>query len=128
VPLGLTVFAAGLALLLVAAATGRNTGGNLPAAVATIGGLAVLAGMCAVSPFAVDALRRGPARGSWRLAACSLVRQRTRSAAVVTAVATVGATAIAGATFARQLDDVELVDAVPTLPSDTVLVRPAADR
>jgi putative ABC transport system permease protein len=126
VPIGLVLFLAGLGLLAASAATaGEGESGHLVAAVAVVGGLAVLAGMCCATPLAVSALRRIPTAGSWRLATRGLVRQRTRSAAVVTAIATVGATAIAVATAAGRVGDAtDPIDVVPMMPADAVLVVP----
>lgn len=132
VPIGLGLFLGGLALLAASAAAAQDdAGGNLVAAVAVVGGLAVLAGTCCVTPLVVDVLRRLPVRGNLRLAARSLARQRSRSAAVVTAIATVGALSIAGAAIASGVaaEELDAVDETPNLPDDAVLIRSSyADR
>jgi putative ABC transport system permease protein len=131
VPIGLGLFGAGLFLLMLAATatTGNDGGGSgdgdLYAAVAVLGGLGVLFGMCCLSPLAVDTVGKVGARlsGSWRLSARSLARTRTRSAGVVTAIAAAGALALGGATaFASAMADEPIDSGVPTLPADTVLV------
>lgn len=130
VPIGLGLFLGGLALLLASATAAEgDAAGNLVAAVAVVGGLAVLAGTCCVTPLAVDALRRLPVRGDLRLATRSLARQRSRSAAVVTAIATVGALSIAGAAIASGVaaEELDAVDETPNLPDDAVLIRSGYD-
>lgn len=126
VPIGALLFLAGVGLLvLVTIASTDNTGenGNLYAAVALLGGLGVIAGMCCASPIAVDGVGRLGARlsGTWRLAARSVARSRTRSAGVMTAVAVTGAAAIAVTTVIGSLafgDE----RSTPTLPDDTVVI------
>jgi putative ABC transport system permease protein len=126
VPVGLALFLGGVGLLfLVAVSVRTGTGGNVFAAAAVLGSLAVLAGMCCASPLAVDGIGRVGAhlRGTWRLAARSTARVRARSAGVLTAVATTGAIAVAGTTAAGDLgrDD---ADRRPSFaPADTVIVE-----
>lgn len=131
VPIGLGLFGAGLFLLMLAATatTGNDGGGSgdgdLYAAVAVLGGLGVLFGMCCLSPLAVDTVGKVGARlsGSWRLSARSLARTRTRSAGVVTAIAAAGALALGGATaFASAMAEEPIDTGVPSVPADTVLV------
>ena len=64
---------------------------------AIAGGIAVLMGACAVAPAYVSVLEPAAtrARGSGRIAMRSLARQRTRTGAVVSAIAATGALAIA---------------------------------
>ena len=121
-PLGLASFVGGVLLLAVAAAT--SAGGNLPAAVAVVGGLGVLAGITTLSPLAVDVAGRVPLSGAGRLALRGIARQRTRSAAVVTAIATVMTIAVAVATIVGDLDDRSPDGSVPSLPADRVMVWP----
>jgi hypothetical protein len=88
-----------------------------------VGGVFVLIGMCCCSPLAVDLLGRACARlsGTWRLAGRGLSRTRTRSAAIVTAIAVIGALTMAGAAT------VVAVDSGPgmrELPSDAVMLMP----
>lgn len=88
----------GLALQGLAVLGGRDaTGsGDVWAAVAIVGGVAELLGACAIAPAVVARLEplAGRFRGSWRLAARSLARSRTRTGAVVSAVAATSALAI----------------------------------
>lgn len=88
----------GLALLgiaVVGSASGQD--GNVWAAVAIAGGVLELLGACAMAPAVVSRLEplAGRTRGSWRLAARSLARQRSRTGGVVSAVAAAAGLAIA---------------------------------
>ena len=98
VPIGVGLFTP-VSSSLAAASSGRR---GYASATAIVGGLLVLAGMCCCSPLAVDAMSRAAARAgrSWRFAGRSLGRTRTRSAAVVTAIAVTGALAIVGSAAA----------------------------
>ena len=111
---GALLVAGGLAALWVAVSSARdsnNNGGNgLGAAVALAGagGLAVLAGMCCVCPVIVDLVSRvgSKRRGATRLATRGLGRHRARSAALMAAIAAIGAATIAaGATAEQQFSD-----------------------
>ncbi|MFK7919581.1 MAG: FtsX-like permease family protein [Ilumatobacter sp.] len=97
-PLGGGLVAVGLTLLGVAAANSNPD--DLVAAVALVGALCVLFGMVGAAPLIVAGVGRIGAqrRGVIRLASRSLDRGRSRSAAVLTAIATVAALATAGAT------------------------------
>ena len=121
VPTGLALFAGGVGLLALVAAgsRGANGGGDLFAVAAVIGGLAVLGGVCCISPVFVGGFGGISSRlgGSGRLAARSLARVRTRSAAVVTAIATAGAVAVAIATFVGMNSR---ATHTPSLPDDVV--------
>ena len=100
---GLAAVAGGLGVLALAVIGGTNRQGgenaNVWAATAILGGVAVLLGACAIAPSIVNALERVAGRlgGTWRLAARSLGRQRTRSGAVVSSVCATGALAITAA-------------------------------
>lgn len=124
VPTGLVLFAFGIFLLVIAA---TSNGGNAPAAAGVLGGVCVLAGACCASPLAIDSMSRLAAAlgGSSRFAGRSLGRSRTRSAAVVTAIAVTGALALSGATLAMELDDEEGRGRI--LPADAVAVVPRTD-
>ena len=94
---GVASVAVGLSLLglaVVGNAGGRS--GNLWALVAIAGGVCELAGACAIAPALVSRLEPLAARlrGSWKLAARGLARNRTRTGAVVAAVAAAGALAV----------------------------------
>lgn len=132
VPIGVALFTAGLFLLVLAAAgsTGSNGSADLYAVTAVLGGVAVVGGMCCTTPAVVDLVGRIGSRlpGTWRLAARSLARTRTRTAAVVTAIAATGAFATAGATLVVSANTPVYDDAGATsaLPADTVLIEAAA--
>ena len=118
VPIGVLFFSGGLVLMVLAALGSQNrpesqgglavgpvaSHGDLYAAVAIVGGLGVLIGACCFSPVMVGLLgslgRRF--RGAPKLAARSIARLRTRSAAVVTAIAVTGALAIALGAFVER--------------------------
>lgn len=100
-PLGLLASAAGLGLLaLVAIASRRGEGGDLAALVAVVGSVFIVIGLLCISPVLLEIAgrigRRWP--GSLLIAVRSLVRQRTRSSAVVSAIAVVMALTTAGLT------------------------------
>ncbi|MEJ7720989.1 MAG: FtsX-like permease family protein [Ilumatobacteraceae bacterium] len=126
VPIGVALF--GLGVLLLVLAAGNTSGGNLPAATAVLGGIAVMIGMCCCSPVAIDAMSRVTARlgGARRFAGRSLSRTRARSAAIVTAIGVTGAIAIAGASVVSamaQEDD----DEPRSFPKDVVTAAPIVD-
>ena len=104
-PVGVTSFVIGLFLL--GGSTSVDQPGDFEAMLALIGALSVLAGIVCASPLIVAAVGNIGSRagGVVRLAARSLGRSRTRSAAVLTAIATVGALATAGATVAPTATD-----------------------
>jgi putative ABC transport system permease protein len=112
--------------VLVTVATTSGDGhsdDSIYAVAAVIGGLLVLAGMCCASPIAVDLIGRVGARlsGSWRLAARSVARSRTRSAGVLTAIAVTGTAAIAITTAVGSVAFGDEND-VPIVPRDTVVL------
>ena len=96
---GAFVAAGGLALLGLAVFGTRGTNGRSTVWILTamLGSVSVLLGACAIAPFYVSVLEPAAARarGSWRVATRSLARQRTRTSAVVSAIAATGAFAIA---------------------------------
>lgn len=125
VPLGAVLFVAGTAVLAFAAWSGGSASGasgDLVAAVALAGGVAVLAGGCCVAPAVVGAF--GPlsdrAGGALRLAGRSLARTRTRTAAMVAATTAVAAFVLGGAAVAGSVGG---TDSLPYLPDDVVVVR-----
>ncbi len=104
---GVVAVIAGLGLLAVATIGARSgQSGDTWAAVAILGGLGVLFGATALTPAMVERLEpfAGRARGTLRLAARSLARNRTRSGAVIAAVAAAGALAVGGTATARAVD------------------------
>lgn len=101
---GACVATGGLALfgLAVLGANGRSSSvraghWQVWALTAIAGGVAVLLGACAIAPAYVSVLEpaAGRASGSGRIAMRSLARQRTRTGAVVSAIAATSALAIA---------------------------------
>lgn len=97
---GVAVSTGGLALLALATvgSTAANaSAGNVWTMTGIAGGIALLLGVCAVAPGYVSVLGPAAARlgGSWRLAARSLARQRSRTGAVVSAVCVSAALAVA---------------------------------
>jgi putative ABC transport system permease protein len=101
---GFFVSAGGLALLGLAAFGGFSATGPHPqvwALTAIAGGVSVLLGACAVAPMYVSVLEpvASRSRGSWRVATRSLARQRTRTSAVVCAIAATAALAIAASSL-----------------------------
>ncbi len=101
VPIGLALFGGGLALLVVAAlgmqtASIQRQSSGAFVITAIVGGLGVLFGACCMGPVMVGLLARvgGRLHGGGRLAARSLARLRTRSSAVITAIAAAGAVAV----------------------------------
>ena len=121
VPLGIATFALGVFLLFLGASS--EGGGDAAAFAAVLGGVMVLAGMCCCSPLAIDTMSRASARvgRSWRFAGRSLGRTRTRSAAVVTAIAVTGALGAAGSTFAMNIES----GGGRQLPDDAMVLQPA---
>lgn len=103
---GIGAIAVGLGIVYLAiqgTSSGRSEGAWTVAAVA--GGVAQLLGACAIAPALVARLGRlaEQLRGPGRLAARSLARQRTRTAATTAAVAAVGGLAIFGGGMALGL-------------------------
>lgn len=122
--------AAGLVLLAVATvgAQGLNGGNDsglwLFVVTGVVGALGVILGTCAVSPAIVGKLEplASHLRGTARLAARSIARQRTRTGAVVAAVAVVAAGAVAASTTWLTIDarDGQRYDS--SLPANQVVV------
>jgi putative ABC transport system permease protein len=105
---GAFVATGGLALLglAVLGAQGDNGQGTVWALTAIAGGVAVLLGSCAIAPAYVSLLEPAAtrSRGSWRVATRSLARQRTRTSAVVSAIAATGALVIAASALVLATD------------------------
>lgn len=105
--IGMAVGGGGLGLLgLAALGANSGEGGTVWALTAVIGGVAILLGACAVAPGYVSVLEplAGRLRGSSRLAARSLARQRTRTGAVVSAVCATSALAIGASALVLSAD------------------------
>lgn len=107
---GLVSCVGGVALLGLAALGGSSGGSRVESEVwaltAVVGGVAVLLGACGVAPGFTSLLEPlgGRLRGSWRLAARSLARQRTRTSAVVAAVCASAAVAVAASAVVLSID------------------------
>lgn len=84
-----------LGLAVLGSASGES--GDVWALVAIAGGVLELLGACAIAPAVVARLEplAGRVRGPWRIAARGLARQRSRTGAVVSAVAAAGGLAVA---------------------------------
>lgn len=126
-PLGATTFLGGLGLLLLAVVGGDGDDGSnttLFTLTAILGGVAVVMGTTACTPVVIARLEplASRLRGTWRLSARSLARQRSRSSGVVAAIAAAGALAIGGSAvlLATSADG----GSIRRLPRDVVSVRP----
>ncbi len=128
VVLGVGGVAAGLSLLgLAVLGSASGSSGDVWVFVAILGGVCELLGACAIAPALVARLEplAGRVRGSWRLAARGLARQRTRTGAVVSAVAAAGALAIVSTALVRGADQQE--DAYLDIAEDVVAVHQLVD-
>jgi len=121
--LALAIGGTGLLTLAALAAQGTSQHDDALAALAILGGLGIVGGICCASPLVADLIGRsaGHLRGNWRLAARSLGRARARSAGVITAIAMAGANVIAAMTLVGTLATDER--RVPSVPDDTVIVE-----
>ena len=124
---GVVICGAGLGLLSLAT-VGATAGGPDSAVWALtgiVGGVALLLGVCFVAPAYVSVL--GPAatrlQGSWRLAARSLARQRSRTGAVVSAICVSAALAVA---LSAIIQSVQANDASSEIPRNQVVVSTRA--
>ena len=124
---GVCVATGGLGLLALAVIGARgNNGargsGTVWALTAIVGGVAVLLGACAVAPAYVSALEPAASRtrGSARIAVRSLARQRTRTGAVVSAIAATAALAIAASALVLGADKKYVGDQTSYLRADEV--------
>ena len=120
VPIGVATFALGVFLLFLGASS--EGGGDAAAAAAVLGGVMVLAGMCCCSPLAIDTMSRASARvgRSCRFAGRSLGRTRTRSAAVVTAIAVTASLGAAATSLAMNIN----LSSGRQLPTDAIVLQP----
>ena len=105
---GVLTAAGGLSLLGLAVVGGANATGHSEVWVLTaiVGGMAVLLGACATTPALVSVLEplAGRLAGTWRLAARSLARQRTRTSAVVAGVCAASALAVGASALVLSID------------------------
>lgn len=120
---GTAAVVVGLALLGVAvigARPGRDR--EMWAGVAIAGGVLELLGTCAVAPKVVSFMEPLAARtkGAWRLASRSLARQRSRTGAVVSAVAAAAGLAVAAAALVAGAN---AGDTEPVVPDDVVVAN-----
>ncbi|MEO6469671.1 MAG: hypothetical protein ABIP21_11265, partial [Acidimicrobiia bacterium] len=121
------IFGVGVGILTLVAVNVRGSRIGQPglvAMIAIVGGLLVLAGAALLTPVAVTFVSRaGRFFGAApRIALRGLVRVRSRSAAVVTAIAIAGALAVAGSTALLGLAVDRNAVHVPRLPSNTILI------
>lgn len=125
---GVAAMVVGLSTLgfaMVGSQSDRQSG-ELWMLLALVGGSAELLGACALAPVVVARLEPLSVRlrGAWRLGARSLARHRSRTGAIVSAVAAAGALSIVSAASiqgaAARADD-------PDLPPDTVVAAPDDD-
>jgi putative ABC transport system permease protein len=129
---GLVAVSGGLALLGLAvlgsaangAAGGGRDGGTVWTLTGIIGGVGVLLGTCAIAPGYISFLEplAGRLRGSWRLAARSLARQRTRTGGVVSAVCATAALAVTASALMLGAD-AKATGEPPYLPLNEIHVR-----
>lgn len=117
------VFVTGIGLLLLVVLGSDGSPAQLGAVVAILGGLFVMAGAAMLTPSVVTLIARWGSRlgVSGRLATRSLVRVRSRSAAIVTAIAIAGALAVAVVTGMLGLGVNRTVPYHIGLPDDVVI-------
>ncbi|MEZ5247301.1 MAG: FtsX-like permease family protein [Acidimicrobiales bacterium] len=126
VPTGLALLFGGLGLVAVAAlgAKGDTQGSNIWALLVVIGGTAMVFGTCCAAPLVIEKIGGLGHRSSlsWRMALRSLARSRSRSAAVVAAIAVTvgGATAVAAIAELVLREDSNCCQAA--LPADAIVV------
>jgi putative ABC transport system permease protein len=106
--MGAVTMLGGLGLLGLAVLGGReaNHDTELWALTAVIGGMGVLLGACAMTPGYASVLEPLATRlgGTWRLAARSLARQRTRTSAVIAGVCAASALAVGASAMVLSID------------------------
>ena len=130
--IGLLLLGAGLALVAIASVgingSSQGNGDDLWALLIVLGAVCVVFGMCCATPLVVDRIGRlgGRMSLSWRLALRSLGRSRTRSSAVVAAIAVaVGGSVAAGAVVETAIRE-NAGTSIPTLPDDAIAFDVAA--
>lgn len=130
---GLAAIQGGLTLTALAVIGSQGTGGTgdaqVWALVAIAGGVLQLLGACAVTPALASQLEPlgSRLRGPWRLGARSLARNRTRTGAVVAAVAAVGALTVVGGGLVRGFQAREDNQNWYELPDDMVVASVERD-
>jgi putative ABC transport system permease protein len=131
VPTGIALFLAGLGLLGVAGTGARNDSSNstIWPLLAVIAVVAVVFGMICATPLVVARIgrlgRSSPL--SWRFALRSLARSRTRSAAVVAAIAVTVGGAVAGSAIVENAFVGRYGWELPPMPDDAFVVVQYAD-
>ncbi len=128
VPSGLLLLAAGLGLVAIASlgingsSSGRSD--DVWALLIVLGVVGVVFGMCCATPLVIERVG-GLGRHtslSWRLALRSLGRSRTRSSAVIAAIAVaVGGSVAAGAIVETSVRE-DANSWTPTLPADAIVI------
>ncbi len=126
VPVGIALAFGGLGFVMVAAtgASQDQTGSSIWPLLLILGVVGVVFGMISITPLVVERVGRMGRRAplSWRLGLRSLSRSRTRSSAVIAAIAVaVGGSVAASAIVEQNLRQDEIWDVV-TLPNDAVVV------
>jgi putative ABC transport system permease protein len=125
VPTGLALLGGGLGLVAVAAlgAQGDSQNTDVWAALAIVGVTAMVFGMCCSAPLVVERVGGLGRRAtlSWRLALRSLARSRTRSSAVVAAIAVAAGGAVAAGAVAESVIRSDGACCPPDLPADAVV-------
>lgn len=127
VPTGLLLLAGGLGLVAVASlgingSRSTGTGDDVWALLIVLGVVGVVFGMCCATPLVIEGIGRLGRRASlsWRLALRGLGRSRTRSSAVVAAIAVaVGGSVAAGSIVEAAMR--ENLSWLPTLPADSIV-------
>jgi putative ABC transport system permease protein len=125
VPTGLALLGGGLGLVAVAAlgAQGDTQSSDVWAALAIIGVTAMVFGMCCTAPLVVERVGGLGRRAtlSWRLALRSLARSRTRSSAVVAAIAVAVGGAVAAGAVAESVITADGACCPAEVPADAVV-------
>ncbi|MDY7105573.1 MAG: FtsX-like permease family protein [Actinomycetota bacterium] len=127
---GLAATAGGLALLGLATLGANGDSNAVWILTAVVGSVAILLGSCAVAPTYVAGVLEPlakRARGAGRIAARSLVRQRTRAAAVVAAVCATGALAVGASGLVQSFNARETADPPWMRPDEIVLTAHDAE-
>ncbi|MCC5951521.1 MAG: hypothetical protein JJU45_05440 [Acidimicrobiia bacterium] len=110
---------------LAALAVVWRTSGNIGATVGVLGGVAVLAGICVLSPWVVSLMARlvGRRSATAHLAARGLERSRVRASATVASICVTATVVVALSTTLATTGGWRAIDAyVPETPPGTVLI------
>lgn len=133
VPTGLLLLAVGLGLVAVASVgingSYQGSGDDLWALLIVLGVVGVVFGMCCATPLAVERMSRLGRRMtlSWRLALRTLGRSRTRSSAVVAAIAVVVGGSVAAGAIVETAVRERAANWIPIVPADAVVIDVVVD-